>query len=70
MSATPNTAPWLDEEELKQLWWIGALIYVTGSVLINLGSNLIRKDHSIEDTKTKKTPQYLRPLWIMGMAFT
>lgn len=64
--ASLSPTPWIDEEELKQLWWIGALIYVAGSILINFGSNLIRRDHSMEDTKTKKTPQYLRPLWILG----
>lgn len=56
-----------DEEELKQMWWIGAIIYVTGSIMINLGSNVIRKDHSLQEKATgKNQPPYQRPLWILG----
>ena len=65
VSASLYSSDWL-EEELKQLWWVGAIIYVVGSVLINLGSNLIRKDHSIEDEKATKTSPYKRPIWLIG----
>ena len=42
-----------DEGADSDLWWIGAALYVTGSVFINLGSNMIRRSHS-EFQKQKK----------------
>src|SRR3990167_10638392 len=57
------------EEPERNLWWFGAIVYMTGSVLINLGSNIIRYSH--ERIKHFKTPPpiYKRFWWILGIFF-
>ena len=37
------------ESEEIDLWWLGVSVYVVGSVLINLGSNMIRKGHAVAE---------------------
>lgn len=56
------------EEPERNLWWFGAIVYMTGSILINLGSNIIRYSH--ERIKHFKTPPpiYKRFWWILGFA--
>ena len=50
------------------LWWVGAIIYTFGSVIINLGSNLIRLNHD----QLSKIPEDLHPpiykrwTWLFG----
>merc|ERR1712000_458689 len=54
------------ETEDLDLWWFGAIIYVIGSIFINLGSNFIRYSH--ERIKHFETPPALwkRYWWIFG----
>lgn len=57
--------------DLESLWWFGAIIYVIGSILINLGSNLIRKNHgdiSMLEEGVKPPPLYKRTLWLAGFS--
>ena len=51
------------------LWWFGALIYVTGCIMINLGSNLIRFSHEeIKHLKEgNRPPVWKRIWWMIGM---
>jgi magnesium transporter len=49
----------------ESLWWLGALLYVTGSIIINLGSNLIRKNHTMY-TKETKPPFFKQWLALVG----
>ena len=51
-------------------WWFGAFVYVLGSITINFGSNLIKKDHSNIAKLETKPPIYRRYLWIIGLYFT
>ncbi len=53
------------------LWWLGALIYLTGSVLINLGSNLIRysHEHLKNLAKENQPPIWKRYWWLAGDFF-
>mmetsp|Transcript_2215 Transcript_2215/g.3936 ORF Transcript_2215/g.3936 Transcript_2215/m.3936 type:complete len:399 (-) Transcript_2215:322-1518(-) len=52
----------------NQLWWLGALIYMGGSICINFGSNVVRLSHE----KLKKIPAHQQPpiykryLWMTG----
>ena len=59
------------ENESNEWWWVGALVYVTGSVFINLGSNLIRFSH--EKLKllspSDYPPFYKRYWWLLGSLF-
>jgi magnesium transporter len=55
--------------ELVSLWWVGAIIYVVGSILVNLGSNLIRKDHSMKLLHNPPKPIYKRPFLFAGWGF-
>jgi len=51
----------------ESLWWLGASLYITGSVMINLGSNLIRKNHT-KYYKTNKPPFWKQWLALIGWA--
>ena len=50
----------------RDLWWLGAIIYITGSIMINFGSNVIRRDHSRQEEAGVKAPPYKRPIWALG----
>jgi hypothetical protein len=56
----------MDEEEDSSLWWLGAVLYITGSVLSNLGTNLVRKNHTHYQAKARKTPCYQQWFAIIG----
>ena len=49
----------------KSLWWVGAIIYIVGSILVNLGSNIVRRDH-FNHEKLPPKALYTRPLWAFG----
>ena len=58
-----------------ELWWFGGLIYVIGSIMINLGSNLLRYSHEILRLapEIERPPIWKRFWWMMGsylMIFT
>lgn len=54
------------EDTDVNLWWLGAIIYVIGSILINLGSNLIRYSHERIKHFEQQPPIYKRYWWILG----
>merc|ERR1712137_1424373 len=56
------------ENEDVKLWWFGAIIYVIGSIFINLGSNLIRYSHERIKHFEIAPPIYKRYWWILGFA--
>lgn len=56
------------ENDDSNLWWLGALIYIAGSVLINLGNNLIRYSHERVRLLGVSVPIWKRYWWIIGFS--
>merc|ERR1712137_617999 len=56
------------ENDDVNLWWFGAIVYVIGSIFINLGSNLIRYSHERIKHFDVPPPIYKRYWWIFGFA--
>ena len=56
------------DEGKKNYWWLGAIIYIAGSIMINFGSNIIKRDHMnmAKLEVTSVPPLYKRYLWIVG----
>jgi hypothetical protein len=55
----PEVTPSGDPLGNGDLWWLGAIIYTVGSIIINLGSNLIRMNHD----RLSRIPVHLHPPW-------
>eukprot|EP01102_Stenamoeba_stenopodia_P000746 TRINITY_DN10694_c0_g1_i1.p1 TRINITY_DN10694_c0_g1~~TRINITY_DN10694_c0_g1_i1.p1 ORF type:complete len:482 (-),score=84.22 TRINITY_DN10694_c0_g1_i1:63-1508(-) len=55
--------------EKQDHWWIGAIIYIFGSITINLGNNLIRLSHEKNDKLPMEERRgiFRRPIWWAGI---
>eukprot|EP00002_Diphylleia_rotans_P020896 TRINITY_DN4064_c0_g1_i2.p1 TRINITY_DN4064_c0_g1~~TRINITY_DN4064_c0_g1_i2.p1 ORF type:complete len:424 (+),score=85.60 TRINITY_DN4064_c0_g1_i2:60-1331(+) len=54
---------------MSQHWVLGMGLNFVGSVIINLGTNLMKYSHTLYDTiELDSVPQCHRPSWISGMA--
>jgi len=52
-----------------EYWWVGAIIYIFGSITINLGNNLIRLSHDRNDRLPIEQQRGIlkRPIWWAGL---
>jgi hypothetical protein len=58
------------DDELTSYWWVlGAAIHIFGSVMINLGTNVIRLDHTRQQKAGLRAPPFKRPIWMLGTTF-
>eukprot|EP01095_Lingulamoeba_sp_RSL-Kostka_P006011 TRINITY_DN1846_c0_g1_i3.p1 TRINITY_DN1846_c0_g1~~TRINITY_DN1846_c0_g1_i3.p1 ORF type:complete len:287 (-),score=38.69 TRINITY_DN1846_c0_g1_i3:642-1502(-) len=63
LSSFPSSLVTPSEDD--SFWYIGAIIYMTGSIFINLGSNIISYSH-IRALKSKKKKWCIKIYWFVG----
>ncbi|GLI58597.1 hypothetical protein VaNZ11_000325 [Volvox africanus] len=61
------------EEKPRDLWYVGAIINVVGSIAINLGTNLMKLGHNkrakVDCAEAQKPPVHKFKEWCIGMSF-
>ncbi|PNH01815.1 NIPA-like protein 2 [Tetrabaena socialis] len=69
----PAPAPAGPAEEPRDLWYVGAIINVIGSIAINLGTNLMKLGHNkrakMDMPEDQKPPTRKIKEWVVGMSF-
>jgi|EP01043_Picozoa_sp_COSAG02_P006126 hypothetical protein len=57
---------WIEEVRDTELWWVGVLLSLLGSMLATMGLNLQRYSHRVEAAKplVERLPYYRQKPWI------
>ncbi|GLC43081.1 hypothetical protein PLESTB_000865100 [Pleodorina starrii] len=73
MSSPLPPPPMVEEETTRDLWYVGAIINVVGSIAINLGTNLMKLGHNkrakVDCPEAQKPPVRKIKEWVIGMSF-
>ncbi|RHY29191.1 hypothetical protein DYB32_005350 [Aphanomyces invadans] len=71
LAAHPPSPPAGPSDDADEFKWIGLAIVIGSAILSNLGVNVQKLSHVKEEKRSmfQRRPYYVRPLWIIGMAF-